>query len=106
MKLRVDTSRLPLVVVAPAEPLEAVALEPLAEGGTIRETAFVVSASCDRVRRWARRAGRLHGGRRRFTPSEISTAVELVHGGATLREAGAAVGASSVTVLKWVREAR
>jgi RNA polymerase sigma factor (sigma-70 family) len=81
------------------------ALELLAEGRTIKETAFAVGASCDQIRRWAKRADQPHGGRRRFTPSEISAAIELVHGGATLREAGAAVGASKVTVLKWIHKA-
>jgi transposase-like protein len=81
------------------------ALALIADGRTIKQTAFVVGVPSTTVQQWVKRAGQAHAGRRRFTPSEVSTAVALVHGGASLRQAGAAVGASSPAVLRWVRQA-
>jgi len=82
------------------------ALGLIADGKTIKETAFAVGAPSDQVLRWVKRAGQPRpGGRRRFTPDEIHTAVALVTEGASLRQAAAAVGASSPAVLRWVRNA-
>jgi hypothetical protein len=81
------------------------ALALLADGMTIKQTAFAVDAPVERVRAWARRAGQPHAGRRRFTSREVRTAVALVEGGASLRQAGSAVGASNAAVLRWVRDA-
>ena len=75
------------------------------EGNTLKEAAFAVGASRDRVLQWVNQAGQPRlAGRRRFTPAEIAHAVELVRDGASLREA-AAIGASSCSVLRWTREA-
>ncbi len=82
----------------------AVAL--VGEGNTLKEAAFAVGASRDRVLQWVNQAGQPRlAGRRRFTPAEIAHAVELVRDGASLREAAAAIGASSCSVLRWTREA-
>lgn len=43
--------------------------------------------------------------RRFYTPSDISTALELVAGGKSVRQAAAAVGATHPTVLRWLRDA-
>jgi hypothetical protein len=42
---------------------------------------------------------------RRYSDSDIATALELVADGKTVREAGAAVGTSHPTVLQWMRNA-
>jgi transposase-like protein len=81
----------------------AVAL--VAEGKTLKEAAFAVGASRDRVARWVQQAGQSRSaGRRCFTAAEIERAVALVGDGASLREAAATIGASSCSVLRWVRD--
>jgi transposase-like protein len=84
---------------------KARALALIAEGRTIKETAFALGASTYSVDRWVKRSGQPRAGRRRFTQREVREAVALVRDGASLRQAGAAVGASSATVLRWVRAA-
>jgi RNA polymerase sigma factor (sigma-70 family) len=82
------------------------ALALIAEGRTLKETAFAVGAPRDRVARWVARAGQPRpGGRRRYSQPEIAHALSLVQAGASLRQAGAAVGATGPTVLKWRRKA-
>jgi RNA polymerase sigma factor (sigma-70 family) len=80
------------------------ALALIAEGQTLKQTAFAVGAPIDRVARWVRRAGMRHAGRRRYTPEEIVRAVSLVRAGATQRQAGAAVGATNASVCRWLRK--
>jgi len=87
-----------------AQVAEALAL--IAEGKTLKQTAWEVGAPTHTIQRWLKRAGQPRsGGRRCFTPEEIRTAVALVQAGSSLRQAGAAVGASSPAVLRWVRKA-
>jgi RNA polymerase sigma factor (sigma-70 family) len=82
------------------------ALSLIAEGKTLKETAFAVGAPADRVARWVTRAGQSRpAGRRRYSPAEVRQAISLVQDGASLRQAGAVVGASNATVLRWLRQA-
>lgn len=82
------------------------ALALIAQGKTLKETAWAVRAPTKRVARWVKRAGQPRvAGRRRYSQTEIAHAIALVRDGASLRQAGAAVGATNATVLRWLRKA-
>jgi hypothetical protein len=81
------------------------ALALIADGHTIKQAAFAVGASRDRVACWLAHSGLSRPRPRGYTPDEIRTALALVRAGASQRAAAAAVGASKSALQGWLKSA-
>jgi hypothetical protein len=90
-----------------SEPDEQItrALALIAEGHSIKQAAFAVGASRERVARWLARSEIPRPRPRRYTPDVIHTALALVQAGTSQRAAAAAVGATRSAVREWMRSA-